>query len=96
MRSPGEARPGARRPCRAHTLAPPQPSKPGNAVAATGRHYSLGGAVFAAVAIAVVVSIATGSAQAFAHYGMSFVWSGTCSPGTGKYAAGILVVGHGS
>jgi phosphate transport system permease protein len=40
-----------------------------------------------------VVSVATGSATAFAHYGLSFVWSGTWSPTTGQYATGILVVG---
>jgi phosphate ABC transporter permease protein PstC/phosphate ABC transporter permease subunit PstA len=49
--------------------------------------------VFGAAVVAVAVSIATGSAQAFAHYGISFVWSTTDSPGTGQYAAGILVVG---
>ncbi len=40
-----------------------------------------------------MVSVATGSATAFAHYGLSFVWSGTWSPTTGQYATGILVVG---
>ncbi len=55
--------------------------------------YLVGGAVFGVVVIAVVVSIATGSAQAFAHYGLSFVWSGTWSPANGQYATGILVVG---
>jgi len=55
--------------------------------------YLVGGAVFAAVVLAVVVSVATGSAQAFAHYGLSFVWSGTWSPATGQYATGILIVG---
>jgi phosphate transport system permease protein len=53
----------------------------------------VGGALFGAVAIAVAVSIATGSAQAFAHYGLGFVWSSTWSPATGQYGAGILVVG---
>jgi phosphate transport system permease protein len=55
--------------------------------------YLVGGAVFAAVVVAVVVSIATGSAQAFAHYGLSFVWSGTWSPAAGQYATGVLLVG---
>jgi phosphate ABC transporter permease protein PstC/phosphate ABC transporter permease subunit PstA len=55
--------------------------------------YLLGGAVFAAVVVAVAVSVATGSAQAFARYGLGFVWSGTWSPDAGQYAAGILVVG---
>jgi phosphate ABC transporter permease protein PstC/phosphate ABC transporter permease subunit PstA len=62
-----------------------------------GRGYGparwLGATVFAAAVVAVAVSIATGSAQAFAHYGLSFVWSTTDSPGTGQYATGILVVG---
>jgi phosphate transport system permease protein len=55
--------------------------------------YMLGGTVFAVVVIAVVVSIATGSAEAFGHYGLSLVWSGTWSPSTGQYGTGILVVG---
>ncbi len=62
-----------------------------------GRGYRpallIGGVLFAAVAIGVAVSVATGSAQAFARYGISFVWSGTFSPGAGEYAAGILVIG---
>jgi len=53
----------------------------------------LGAAVFAAAVAAVAISIATGSAQAFAHYGVGFVWSTTYSPGTGSYGAGLLVVG---
>ncbi len=40
-----------------------------------------------------MVSIATGSAQAFSHYGLSFVWSSTFSPSSGEYATGVLVVG---
>jgi phosphate transport system permease protein len=62
-----------------------------------GRGYGparwLGAGVFAAVVIAIAVSIATGSAQAFAHYGPGFVWSSTYSPTTGQYAAGLLIVG---
>jgi phosphate transport system permease protein len=49
--------------------------------------------VFAAVVAGVAVSIATGSAQAFARYGAGFVWSGTYSPAAGEYGAGILLVG---
>jgi phosphate transport system permease protein len=45
------------------------------------------------VVAAIVLSIVTGSAQAFVHYGPSFVWSGTYSPSTGQYGAGLLVVG---
>jgi phosphate ABC transporter permease protein PstC/phosphate ABC transporter permease subunit PstA len=62
-----------------------------------GRGYGparwLGAGVFGAVVIAVAVSICTGSAQAFARYGVGFVWSGTFSPGAGDYGAGVLVVG---
>jgi phosphate transport system permease protein len=62
-----------------------------------GRGYRpallIGGALFAAVVIGVAVSVATGSAQAFSRYGISFVWSGTFSPGEGQYAAGILIIG---
>ena len=62
-----------------------------------GRGYGparwLGAGVFAAVVLAIVVSIATGSAQAFAHYGPGFIWSTTYSPSTGQYAAGLLIVG---
>jgi hypothetical protein len=39
--------------------------------------YLLGRAVFAAVVVAVALSVVTGSAQAFARYGLGFVWSGT-------------------
>lgn len=53
----------------------------------------MGGAVFAAVVVAVAVSVATGSAQALGHYGLSFIWSGTWAPASGQYAAGVLVVG---
>jgi phosphate transport system permease protein len=53
----------------------------------------LGAAVFAAVVVGVAASIATGSAQAFAHYGLRFVWSGTFSPSAGEYGAGLLIVG---
>lgn len=42
-----------------------------------GRAYLLGRAVFAAVVVAVALSVVTGSAQAFARYGLGFVWSGT-------------------
>ncbi|HTV10850.1 MAG TPA: phosphate ABC transporter permease subunit PstC [Acidimicrobiales bacterium] len=62
-----------------------------------GRAYTparwLGAVVFAAAVVALVVSIVTGSAQAFAHYGVGFVWSTTYSPGTGSFGAGLLIVG---
>jgi phosphate ABC transporter permease protein PstC/phosphate ABC transporter permease subunit PstA len=62
-----------------------------------GRGYAparwLGAGVFAAVVIAVAVSIATGSAKAFAHFGPGFVWSGTYSPDITGSGAGVLIVG---
>ena len=62
-----------------------------------GRGYGparwLGAGVFAGVVIAIAVSIATGSAQAFAHFGPGFVWSGTYSPSMTGSGAGLLVVG---
>ena len=36
-----------------------------------------GATVFAAVAVALVVSLLASSSQAFAHSGLSFLWSGT-------------------
>ncbi len=62
-----------------------------------GRGYGparwVGAGVFGAVVLAIVGSIVTGSAQAFFHYGPSFVWSGTYSPSAGQYGAGLLLVG---
>ncbi len=62
-----------------------------------GRGYGparwLGAGVFAGVVIAIAVSIATGSAKAFAHFGPGFVWSGRYSPDITGSGAGLLVVG---
>ncbi len=62
-----------------------------------GRGYGparwLGAGVFAAVVISIAVSIATGSAKAFGHFGPGFVWSGTYSPDITGSGAGLLVVG---
>jgi phosphate transport system permease protein len=55
--------------------------------------YWLGGVVFVATVVALVVSVADGSATAFAHSGVSFLWSGTWNPDAGRYGAGILIVG---
>lgn len=55
--------------------------------------YWLGGLVFVATAVALVVSVADGSATAFAHSGIGFLWSGTWKPDAGQYGAGLLVVG---
>lgn len=52
----------------------------------------LGGALLAAAVVAVIVTIATGSAQAFSHYGLGFLTSGTWSPDNGQFAPGVLVV----
>jgi phosphate transport system permease protein len=55
--------------------------------------YWLGGLVFAAAAIALIVSIVEGSAPALGHGGLGFLWSGTWNPDAGRFGAGILVVG---
>ena len=49
--------------------------------------------LFAALVIGLVVSIVSQSSQAFAHSGISFLWSGTWNPDAGDYAGGTLVVG---
>jgi phosphate transport system permease protein len=49
--------------------------------------------IFAAVALALVASVGVGSAEAFAHSGLSFIWSTTWDPANNQYGAGILVVG---
>ncbi len=55
--------------------------------------YWLGGAVFVAAVAALVASVADGSATAFAHSGIGFVWSARWEPDAGHYATGVLVVG---
>ena len=55
--------------------------------------YWTAAAIFAAVVIALVVAIAAGSAEAFAHSGLSFIWSTTWDPADNEYAAGTLIVG---
>ncbi len=49
--------------------------------------------LFAALVVGLVVSIVSQSSQAFAHSGISFLWSGTWNPDAGDYAGGTLVVG---
>ena len=62
-----------------------------------GRVYAgvrvAGAALFAAVVVALVVSLAQGSSQAFAHSGLSLLWSGTWDPAHHRYGAGVFVVG---
>ncbi|MGC8627498.1 MAG: phosphate ABC transporter permease subunit PstC [Acidimicrobiales bacterium] len=53
----------------------------------------LGAVVLAGAAVGVALSVAAGSAQAFARYGPGMMWSSTYSPGTAQYGAGTLVVG---
>lgn len=53
----------------------------------------LGAGLFGATVVALVVSVATGSAQAFGRYGIELVWSGTWAPASGQYGAGLLAIG---
>lgn len=55
--------------------------------------YWTGAAIFAAVVVALLVAVASGSAQAFVHSGIGFVWSATSNPTNDQYGAGILIVG---
>ena len=52
-----------------------------------------GAGLFAAVVVALLLSIAGSSSQAITHSGVGFLWSGTWNPAAGEYGAGILVVG---
>jgi len=52
-----------------------------------------GAAVFAAVVVALLISVAGSSSQALTRSGVGFLWSGTWNPAAGEYGAGILVVG---
>ena len=49
--------------------------------------------IFGAVLLALVITIASSSSQAFAHSGIKFLWTGTWDPSDGLYATGTLVVG---
>src|ERR1039458_3720104 len=53
-----------------------------------------GAGLFAAVVVALLLSIAGSSSQAITHSGVGFLWSGTWNPAAGEYGAGILVVGR--
>jgi phosphate transport system permease protein len=52
-----------------------------------------GAAIFGGVAIALVVSLLTSSSQAFAHSGLSLLWTGTWDPTHRIYGAGTFIVG---
>ncbi len=53
----------------------------------------LGASVFVAVLLALVVTLVSGSSEAFRHSGLSFLWSGTWDDNRKVYGAGIFVVG---
>ncbi len=52
-----------------------------------------GAAIFVALLLGLVITVATESSQAFSHSGIEFLWSGTSSPANNQYGAGILLVG---
>jgi len=62
-----------------------------------GRLYAglrWGGAViFGAIAVALVVSLLSSSSQAFAHSGLSLLWTGTWNPAGKVYGAETFIVG---
>jgi len=62
-----------------------------------GRLYAgvrFGGAgVFAVIAVALVVSLANSSSSAFAHSGLSLLWSGTWDPTRKAFGAETFIVG---
>jgi len=53
----------------------------------------LGAGLFVALFAALVVSLVAKSSQAFAHSGLSFLWSGAWDPTHGAFGAGELIVG---
>ena len=53
----------------------------------------VGALAFAATLVSLVVVLVAGSSQAFAHSGLSLLWSGTWDPARGVYGAGIFVFG---
>ncbi len=52
-----------------------------------------GALAFAAVLVALVVTLVSGSSEAFRHSGLRFLWSGTWDDNRQIYGAGIFVVG---
>ncbi len=52
-----------------------------------------GAALFAALLIGLIVTVAGQSSQAFSHFGVSFLWSGTWNPAANQYGTGVLIVG---
>jgi phosphate transport system permease protein len=62
-----------------------------------GRLYGVlrgaGAAVFVALLVALIVTVAGQSSQAFSHFGVSFLWSGTWNPAANQYGTGVLIAG---
>ena len=52
-----------------------------------------GAALFAAIVVALVVSLLASSSQAFAHSGLSFFWSGTSNATKDVYPTGVFILG---
>ncbi|MGA2519826.1 MAG: phosphate ABC transporter permease subunit PstC [Acidimicrobiales bacterium] len=52
-----------------------------------------GAVVFAALVLALLVTLIASSSQAFAHSGIGFLWSGTYNATTHTYPTGIFIVG---
>jgi phosphate transport system permease protein len=62
-----------------------------------GRLYGVlrwaGAALFAALLIGLIVTVAGQSSEAFSHFGISFLWSGTWNPAANQYGTGVLIAG---
>jgi phosphate transport system permease protein len=62
-----------------------------------GRAYAVlrwtGATVFAVIVLGLVVSLLASSSQAFAHSGLSFLWSGTYNATKTIYPTGVFIVG---
>jgi phosphate transport system permease protein len=62
-----------------------------------GRMYGIlrwaGAALFAALLIGLIVTVVGQSSQAFSHFGISFLWSGTWNPAANQYGTGVLIAG---
>jgi len=52
-----------------------------------------GAALFAALLIGLIVTVAGQSREAFSHFGISFLWSGTWNPAANQYGTGVLIAG---
>ncbi|HUJ66442.1 MAG TPA: phosphate ABC transporter permease subunit PstC [Acidimicrobiales bacterium] len=66
-------------------------SRPGGRIYGTLRWA--GAAAFAALLIGLVVTVAAQSSEAFSHFGLSSIWSGTWDPAADQFGTGVLIVG---